>query len=193
MLFPLFYGVRYGEEGASPAVYFQVDTPFFRSYFFPSLLGSNFWELKSVFRLLGARLCSLKTKSCLVFLFQLKTKFFDIFQSNVLLWPVVDRSSVLEYGFPYNMLVEGLRIKVWIRICSCFLRYHADRHVFFQSKHASNPSIFWDTVCNFFKKESSYFILLTGKGTSVFPSFELEWYLDFQSVCILLEAGYYLK
>lgn len=193
MLFPLFYGVRYGEEGASPAVYFQVDTPLFRSYLFPSLLGSNFWELKSVFRLLGARLCGLKTKSCLVFLFQLKSKFFDILQSNVLLWPVVDRSSVLEYGFLYNMLVEGLRIKGWIRICSCFLRYHADRQVFFQSKHASNPSFFWDNVCSFSKKESSYFILLTGKGTSVFPSFELEWYLDFQSVCILLEAGYYLK
>ena len=52
---------------------------------------------------------------------------------------------------------------------------------------------FFEKLFVVFKKKSSYFVLLTGKGTSVFPSFELEWYLDFQSVCILLEAGYYLK
>ena len=60
LAFSTIYGVRYGEEGASPVVYFQVDTPMFRSYLYPSFLGSNFWEVKSVFRLLGARLCGLK-------------------------------------------------------------------------------------------------------------------------------------
>ena len=72
------YGVRYGGKGASPAVCFQVDTPMFRSYLFPSLLGSNFWELKSVFRLLGARLCGLKQSPAL-FSFSIKKKVFRYF------------------------------------------------------------------------------------------------------------------
>ena len=65
LAFSTIYGVRYGGEGASPAVCFQVDTPMYRSYLYPSFLGSKFWEVKSVFRLLGARLCCLKQSPAL--------------------------------------------------------------------------------------------------------------------------------
>ena len=117
-----------------------------------------------------------KTKSCLVFFFRIKSKYFIFYKVNVLLCPVFDRSSVREYGFLYNILVEGLRIKSIDKNMLLFLLYHTDRQFFF-FKVSMLPILpfFEKTVCSY-KKESSYFVLLTGKGTSVFSSFELEWY-----------------
>ena len=60
LAFSTIYWVRFQEGGASSAVCLSGRYSNVSILPLLSILESNFWEVKSVFRLLGARLCVLK-------------------------------------------------------------------------------------------------------------------------------------